>query len=315
MTEYSPALQQLLADVKKMHPQEIQINFPKEEKIGYLRHDYGQYYVADGKLQVDVYDQTDIEYTISHELLHFMLMFDNTPQASVNVTSGDQELDATLTATGIDLYDTVLHDRVYKEQRKRGFITEATEEIYLKGVMERFPKEDGPDQWLVLRVLTLLDALVFFQGGDEDIIALFAQNNPESYRYAATLYQVMNEKPLKTNGAVRRAIVRLWDGMDQVLRDAGYAPMGLREFMTLSPVLSERQTRLQLNQLFELYHSQLKDNLKFKDAYIGRFKADGQNSFVINLPADITPEEMKQVYEQPIGAYLQELGFTYLIRQ
>lgn len=311
---FSPALEALLEEVKAIHPQEIQINYPKDEKVGYLRHDHGQHYVADGKVQIDVYDKTAPEYTISHELLHFMLMFDKTPQASVNVTTGDKDLDATLTAAGSDLYSAVLHARIYQEQRKRGFITEEIEQLYLEGVVQRFPKEEEADQWLVLRILTLLDALVFFQGGDEDIIQLFAQNNPVSFRYAQMLYQVMLEKELNTPSNVRRAIVRLWDGFDQILQDAGYAPMGLKEFMTLSPVLSQRQTRLQLSQLFEIYHSNLQDNLKFKDAYIGRFKNDGQNSFVLSLPAESSPEEMKRLYEQPVGQYLQELGFTYLIR-
>ena len=56
--------------------------------------------------------------------------------------------------------------------------------------------------------------------------------------------------------------------------------MNLNEFVTLTAVLSERQSRLQIAQVFEIYHSVFQDNTVFKDAYIGRYQGDQQNTYI-----------------------------------
>ena len=58
-------------------------------------------------------------------------------------------------------------------------------------------------------------------------------------------------------------------------------PMHLNDFITITPVLSERQLRLETSALFEFYHTPWQENLTFKSAYVGRFKVDGQNSFIL----------------------------------
>ena len=51
---------------------------------------------------------------------------------------------------------------------------------------------------------------------------------------------------------------------DDELSKLGMVPMNMTEFATLSVVLSERQMRLQVRQLFNIVHSPLDDNLTFK---------------------------------------------------
>ena len=61
-----------------------------------------------------------------------------------------------------DLYNVAMHRVVVAEQRKHGFINDRVEEEYLKGVEHTLTPESEDDDERALRLLTLLDALVFF---------------------------------------------------------------------------------------------------------------------------------------------------------
>ena len=49
---------------------------------------------------------------------------------------------------------------------------------------------------------------------------------------------------------MRRGVVRLWKSFDKQLSECNLLPMHLNDFITITPVLSERQLRLETSALF-----------------------------------------------------------------
>lgn len=135
---------------------EVQTNHPvtiefADEKAGYLRHDQAQLVLRDGAVHVKVFDITEPNYTVAHELLHFLLVARNVPQVAFNLTTGKQDLDLKLMTVGVELYDSVLHFAVYRDQRNRGLITEEDEELYFKGILATLqpePADGHNDGWM-----------------------------------------------------------------------------------------------------------------------------------------------------------------------
>lgn len=167
---------------------------------------------------------------------------------------------------------------------------------------------------MVLRTVTLLDALVFFADDLAQVLPELEKNYPISLAAAQKLYAVMTEKSLQTAFEVRRGVVRLWKSFDKQLSEWNLLSMHLNDFITITPVLSERQLRLETSALFEFYHTPWQENLTFKSAYAGRFKVDGQNSFILPDLGEKPAEKFKELYAMPVNQLLATLGVDYLLR-
>ena len=99
------------------------------------------------------------------------------------------------------------------------------------------------------------------------------------------------------------------------MQEWGLPALHNNEYTTLSPVLSERQLRLSLRQVFEIYHSDMKERGTSKRAYVGIRRSDGQNSFTMPAPNPETPAEFKRLYVQPVKEFLEQHSIPYIVRK
>lgn len=309
------AVLDLQDEVVKMVKKPVNISF-KEEKKGWLASDQAQMYLHDGQMQLDVYDVTAPNYTVSHELLHVLAMGQNVPQINFHMTTNDPNRDSKIMTAGMELYDTVLHLQIYPQQRQLGLLDDEIVELFYKGLLAQLkPEKQGEiDAWMVLRTVKLVDALVLFDGKQPQAEQKLQELYPRCFSAAQKLYVGLTERKITGPQKIRAAIVKLWRGFDDQLSEWGQAPLGLNDFISLEPVLSERQTRLEISQLFEIYHSSLQDNLHFKPAYIVRYKSDRQNSFVIPEPEHDKEKIFRGFYAAKIGDILQQMHIDYLLR-
>ncbi|KRL01796.1 hypothetical protein [Liquorilactobacillus capillatus] len=310
------AATKVVAELGELCPQKMEIKY-HQKQAGFLRHDQAQQYLRGGKMIIEVNDVTEPNYTVSHELLHLRLLFKGAPQISFNITTGASELDNKIMATGMELYDIVLHFSVYQQQKERGLINERVKELYFKGVLATLKPEpqDRQDEWMVLRVLTLLDTLVFFDTEAQTILPRLEELYPRTLVAAQKIYAELTSKKISSAFEIRRAIVKIYRLFDQQLEKWQMVKMNLQNFVTLTPVFSERQKRLEVRQLFSILHSELHENLQDTTAYIGILKNDGQNSFVLPAPQkEKTEEVFKRIYAMPTGKFLAKLAIPYLTR-
>lgn len=102
---------------------------------------------------------------------------------------------------------------------------------------------------------------------------------------------------------LHRAIIRVFTQFDECLDDLGLMGMNLREFVTLTPVISERQLKLEVRQVFNVKNSQMHDVYQDKPAYIGLGMYNGQNSFVITAPTVDSDKFFKDLYGMKVEAF------------
>ncbi|MFK8797903.1 IpaB/EvcA family protein [Lentilactobacillus parabuchneri] len=308
----------LIDAVNNFFPGNIAVTFIGKLQSGYVRHDQAQT-VQDGKnIIVQIADLSAPNYTASHELLHLLMVLRGFPQVFYSLTTGDDNLDEQLKMMGTELYDIVSHFVVVSEQRKHHLINQEIEDMYLKGVYATIKPEPDPlDDQTMLRLTTLLDALVFYGDGVDQVADKFAKDFPVSFAAAQKLYQVISEKPTDSPFSLRRNVVKLFKAFDEQLKDWELPALHNTEFTTVTSVLSERQLGLKVKQLFEIYHSDLVEVKSNTKGYVGFNRVDDQNSFVLANPKgnQDDPEFFKKVYDQTVRELFEDLKMPYIIRK
>ena len=112
-------------------------------------------------------------------------------------------------------------------------------------------------------------------------------------------------------------MVRIFATFEHILSDELHLPaLALREFATLTPVLSSRQLRLRVEQVFSLIPSAFVNANTKQQAYLGLGISDHQNAFV--LPVDLhqvkISEYLNDLKQQPLMQVLNKYHFAYLQR-
>lgn len=319
MTEqqYSATVAEMLAEVQSFYK-----NTPITVTIdgtaaGFLTHDQSQQvWHKDGTLEIKVTDQTNINYTLSHELGHMLLENQGYSRLQFPMTTGQPQLDEQIGATATALYNSAAHIIILAAQKQRQLINDTVTKEFLAGVYQSVPAEDPnqPDQLLIFRMLSLLDTLVFFDGGQTLNNELLLKY-PTSYPYAQQLYRALTAKKIDTPFAFRRGVLALFKTFAEILETLGYVAMDHSGFAVLTPVFSQRQLRLAVNQTLEILHSEYQDLTTGQRAYVAVGKNDRQAAFVFkHLPKEMSPEQFRLLYERPLQDVLTAEKITYAIR-
>ncbi|CAI2629110.1 hypothetical protein [Apilactobacillus apinorum] len=317
--ELNQDTQSLINVVNKFFPGTIEVQFIGQLQSGYVRHDQAQV-VQDGKnLYVQISDMSAPNYTASHELIHLLMTLRGFPQIFFTLSTGQDDLDEQLEVMGTELFDIIAHFVVVSEQRKHGLIDDEIEQMYLKGIQNTIkPEPEKLDNEMELRLLTLIDARVFF-GDKFDQLArkTLEKDYPTALAAADKIYDIITEKPTDSPFGFRRNVVKLFRVFDEQLTKWGLPALHNNEYATISSVVSERQLNLNVKQQFEIFHSELHDKETNRRAYVGFNKSDDQNSFVIPAPTgmDDSPEYFKKLYAMTVKDLFKELKMPYIIRK
>ena len=143
----------------------------------------------------------------------------------------------------------------------------------------------------------------------------FADAFPESWEAAGNIFATMKVDDIKDPFTVHRAVIAAFKGFDAQMIAWNLPELQALEFATLTPVLSERQLRLPLAQVFDIKHTEMTDRNTEKSAYVGLSKSEGQNSFVISAPDENQPEFFKALYQTPVREVLEQIGQPFVVRQ
>lgn len=312
-------VQSLLDAVNELYPEgSVFVQFDENNKAGYVRHDQAKQTTLPGGLVITVTDMAAPNYTASHELLHLLMLLRGFPQIFFQLSLGNEELDEQMMIMSTDLYDVCMHRVVVSEQRKHGLINDDVEEKYLKGIQATIDPEQGAgdDDQRTLRLLVLLDALVFYGDHLEKVEDQLKSDYPVAFAAAQKLYAKLTQREIDSPFEMRREIVKLYEMFDQQLLDWGLPALHNNEFTTVSPVLSERQLRLQVRQVFEIFHTDMKDRKGKGDIYIGLRRSDRQNSFTLQGPSGKDrAKKFVEMYDEPVKQLLADLNVPYIIRK
>ncbi|MCH4172390.1 MAG: hypothetical protein LKF36_14320 [Lactobacillus sp.] len=315
---YSQTVANLLTEVKDAFHVPVTVTVSGNAS-GLLLHDQSQQVVhKDGSIEVKVTDTTNVDYTLSHELLHMLMATRGFSQLQFPLTTENPQLDEQIGATATALYNSAAHVVILADQQKHGLINATITKEFLDGVYASVPAEDpnkAEDPLLIFRMLSLLDLFVFLEGDINHLKNDLLLKYPESYPYAKGLYDTLSAKKIDTAFAFRRAVIALFRKFAAILDSLGYVPMNHGQFAVLTPIFSQRQLRLSVNQVIEILHSEYLDLKTKQRAYIAVGKTDQQAAFLFQgLKQDMSPEAFQALYDQPLQTILNQEKVQFGIR-
>jgi hypothetical protein len=314
---FSDDTMQLLNQVNNVYPGSIVLR-GGDEASGVLLADQVSTDILGTRLMIEVSDATAPDFSASHELLSMLLKLSGYPQLYFQLDASEESLTEQLMVMSTYLYRPVLNAIIYREQGKHELLTDGVVAAYAKGVLQTLTKEVSGDQSEgALRLLTLLDARVlmhYVSGDTQKYKDTLADTFPEAWQAAGVLFDQLAIESIDDPASLHRGVVAAFNGFDAQMIAWGLPELHAAEFATLTPVLSERQLRLTVSQVFEIKHAVYKNHSNGEEAYIGLAKNDGQNSFVIVPPTDAQPAWFKELYQTSVKELLDAMNQPYIVR-
>lgn len=180
--------------------------------------------------------------------------------------------------------------------------------ILLREIAHKVPTASN---YFPLQVLMLLNAFTFSTGQDlADLQTTYAA----VFLAAQTLYQQLKKHLRAAPTGIHRSIVELWQRYSQLLEQHQYLALPYSDFISLTPVLSPRQLRLTVEQLFFIKHLPFNSLKTHYRAYALVGRQDQQNAGKWLSATKMTSLLYQQWYQQPVQEFLQQQQIQYQLR-
>lgn len=280
----------------------------------FLTLDQANHEMKDDKITVVVTNEKFTDFVLAHELHHIELELSDEPEISSAVTTGQPDLDGRVLAIANSIFETLEHVTVLKKQKEDGTFTPEIKEEYLKGVDAALrPKvELDLSNMRFYRTLIMFDGIIF---GEHEHDEEWKNDFAVSFKYANKLVDIAENNDLTVPFQFRRALVNALDAYNEIIISNGYQGMHFHTFLNITPVVSERQLRLSLNQTYHIKHSEYKNRATGKDGFALVAINDGQAVATLNLdPSKVTPEFYQAFYQYKVKDVFDREGVKYLIR-
>ena len=314
--EVNDQVKSLLEAVNATFPGEVRLSFG-DQQAGFVRHDQAQQFHEPGKMLIKVDDITAPNYTASHELIHLLMVLKGFPQLYFGLTTGEKETDQQLMFLITELYDVIAHEVVVDEQRRHDLIDEQVEAEFLKGIQDAVePETDGKvDGFSAIRLIMMMDAINFYGDHLSDYEAQLTADYPTTFATAQKMMAELNQRSITSPFDLHRKVVKAFTMVDQQLQEWDLPEHHALEFATLGSVFSERQLRLSVKQLFQIYHSELHEKAQDTRAFVGLGIGDQQNAFVVPTPKDKPSDEyFRELYAKNVKDFFDEIKMPYTTR-
>lgn len=293
------------------------------EASGMINHDQITSDVLGSRMALQVTDATAPDFTATHELLHMLLALNGFPQVFFQLKApNDDDLTEQMMVMASYLYRPALHAIIYQEQFKHGMIDQDVAAAYVAGINNELTPEsnEADNAQAALRIMLLLDAQVFFNAIDAKLgdaaVSELQKLYPVAWKSAKVIFEAMKVDTIKDSLSLHRAVIAAFDNFDMQMVELNLPLLHAKEFATLTPVLSERQLRLSVNQVFTIKHVDWLDETTMQPAYVGLSKQDEQNSFVLPAPEDESERAkfFKELYQLSVSELFDQIKQPYTLR-
>ncbi|WP_419155481.1 IpaB/EvcA family protein [Weissella minor] len=319
---FSDETLKLLDQANAIYPGSIVLH-GSGEASGMINHDQITSDVLGSRMALQVTDATAPDFTATHELLHMLLALNGFPQVFFQLKApNDDDLTEQMMVMASYLYRPALHAIIYQEQFKHGMIDQDVVDAYVAGINHELTPESNEDDnaQAALRIMLLLDAQVFFNAIDVKLgdaaVSELQKLYPVAWKSAKVIFEAMKVDTIKDSLSLHRAVIAAFDNFDVQMAELNLPLLHAKEFATLTPVLSERQLRLSVNQVFTIKHVDWLDETTMQPAYVGLSKQDEQNSFVLPAPEDESERArfFKELYQLSVSELFDQIKQPYTLR-
>lgn len=316
MTELIPAVQQLLDKVNEGFDQPLMITVTGTPNAQLRNSDGDTVIDEDLRGHITVTNPLAVDYTVSHELWHLLITLLDYPAIGTAVHTPNNDFNNEMRAIAAGLEAAVKHRIVAGWQAENGILTPEVLKAVRAGIEADTPEEVGTDDdgMILTRVFNLLDGLVLLGGPDSDLISAWYRKYPMTLGFATELYNLLIDSDLSEARTYRTTIIKMFRQFNETMAAVGLN-LDFAGFIVVPPVLSKRQLRLAMNQLYLLTDSDYISDKPHTTAYTALGKSDDQAAFVLQLDQNQTkPEYFQKLYAAPLGEVLMEFGIMYTER-
>lgn len=276
--------------------------------------DQANHEIKENEINVVVTNEVYRDFVLAHELYHVEIELSDGPKIYNSVTSGHNDVDGRIISTANSLQETLEHALIVKKQIEDGTYTDDIKEKYFEGMEKALDPgvEIDPANMRFFRTLLIFDTMIF---GEHDKDDYLKEEYPTSFKYAKKLSDVIDENDLTSNFQSRRALIRLLEDYNDVIISNGFEGMHYHEFLNITPVISERQLRLNLNQVYQIKHSGFTDRKYNEKAFVLLGINDGQSVASLDIdPNKVDPQFYQRYYQQTVKETFENNNVHYLIR-
>ncbi|TGD23509.1 hypothetical protein EGT49_05510 [Companilactobacillus suantsaicola] len=280
----------------------------------FLTLDQASHEIKGDEIKIIITNEKFRDFVLAHELYHIELELSDEPSISCAVTSGKPDYDGRILAIANSVFETLEHVSVLKSQQADGTYNDETKAEFLKGIDAALNPKVQLDlaNMRFYRTLIMFDGIIF---GEHAKDSEWKDEFPSSYKYASRLVKIAEANDLSDSFHFRRALVNALDTYNEVILENGYEGLGYHEFLNITPVLSKRQLRLELNQVYQVKHSAFKNRATGKDAFVLLGINDGQSVTTLDIdPNKVTPEFYKAFYQYKIEDVFKKEEVRFLTR-
>lgn len=276
--------------------------------------DQASHTTDDKTIKVEITNQQFSDFVLLHELYHIELELSNEPSIQVSVTSEKPDTDGRILSTANSIFESLEHAIIVKKQIADGSFDAEAKKSYLEGINLALNPNVQVDaaNMTFFRALVLLDAIIFAnQKKNEE----WRTNYAAAYKFVDKALDIIDKNDLTTPFQFRRALVNVLDAYNDLIVTRGYESMNYHEYLAITPVLSEHQLRLSLNQVYKIKHTVFKMRDTHNDAFALLAINDGQNVAALGFDRDkVNPEFYKNFYQQTVKDTFEANNIDYVIR-
>lgn len=260
----------------------------------------------DGDIELFIPNTKFANFIVAHELMHLQQEGRQSVEISY-VKQANPQFSQFLDQIGQELRNIVLHQAMHQQLIELGVLNEEVQQAIKKLIAEKLPVDDSNTSALVIamKAIQLVDTYTFV-----GVVNEWQAKFPKSMKIAAELWQIVTDAKLTTNRQVRALILQLVTYFSEYFDKFGLQVPSLADNLLLKPVLSERQLKLAVRQLFQLWR--LPDA---ETTYLVKGVQDEQATSLIEIPKDDQQESaMLAVYDLTIQEFLAKFELNYAPR-
>lgn len=259
-----------------------------------------------GDIELFVPNPRFANFIVAHELMHLQQEGRQSVQISY-VKQNNPQFSQFLDQIGQELRNIVVHQAMHQQLLELGVLDDDVQQAIQKLIDEKLPVDDSTTSALVIamKAIQLADTFTFV-----DLVDQWQEKFAKSMKVAAELWQLVTTANLTTNRQVRALIGQLINYFAEYFDKFGLQVPSLADNLLLKPVLSERQLKLSVRQLFQLWRQP-----NAATTYLVKGIQDEQAISLIEIPKDEQQEAaMLAIYDLSVQAFLDKFALNYAPR-
>ncbi len=259
-----------------------------------------------GDIELFVPNPRFANFIVAHELMHLQQEGRQSVQISY-VKQNNPQFSQFLDQIGQELRNIVVHQAMHQQLLELGVLDDDVQQAIQKLIDEKLPVDDSTTSALVIamKAIQLADTFTFV-----GLVDQWQEKFAKSMKVAAELWQLVTTANLTTNRQVRALIGQLINYFAEYFDKFGLQVPSLADNLLLKPVLSERQLKLSVRQLFQLWRQP-----NAATTYLVKEIQDEQAISLIEIPKDEQQEAaMLAIYDLSVQAFLDKFALNYAPR-